>query len=61
MQVAVRAVVKAVRGGGFFFSKLDGVAWLLPSSSDGVDDTYRCGTTSSPSSLASSVPKGGEK
>jgi hypothetical protein len=61
MQVAAHAVVKAVCGGGFFFPKLDGVARLLPSSSDGVDGTYGCGTTSSPSSLASSVPKGDEK
>jgi hypothetical protein len=34
---------------------------LLPSSSDGVDGTYGCGTTSSPSSLASIVPKGSER
>jgi hypothetical protein len=61
MQVAARAAVKAVRGDGFFVPKLDGVVQLLPSSSDGVDGTYGCGTTSSPSSLASSVPKGGEK
>jgi hypothetical protein len=58
MQVAARAAVKVVHGGGFFFLKLDGVARLLPSSSDGVDGTYGCGTTSSPSSLASIVPKG---
>jgi hypothetical protein len=61
MQVAACAAVKVVHGGGFFFLKLDGVARLLPSSSDGVDGTYGCGTTSSPSSLASSVPKGGKK
>jgi hypothetical protein len=30
MQVAARKAVKAVRGGSFFFPKLDGVAWLLP-------------------------------
>jgi hypothetical protein len=47
MQVAGRA---AVHSGVFFFPKLDGVAQLLPSSSDGVDGTYGCGTTSSPSS-----------
>jgi hypothetical protein len=61
MQDAVRAAVKAVRGSGFFIPKHDGVAWLLLSSSDAMDDTYRCGMTSSPSSLASSIPKGGEK
>jgi hypothetical protein len=61
MQVAARAVVKVERGGGFFFPKLDGVARLLPSSSDGVDGTYGCDTTSSPSSLASIVPKGSER
>jgi hypothetical protein len=60
MQVAAHVVVKAVRG-GFFFPKLDGMVHLLLSSSDGVDGMYRCGTTSSPSSLASSVPKGSEK
>jgi hypothetical protein len=52
MRVAAHVAVKAVRGGGFFFPKLDGVARLLLSSSNGVDDTYGCGTTSSPSSLA---------
>jgi hypothetical protein len=61
MQVAARPMVKAVRGGGFFFLKLDGVAWLLPSSSDGVDGMYGCGTASSPSSLASSIRKDGKK
>jgi hypothetical protein len=61
MQVAARTVVKAVSGGDFFFPKLDGVARLLLSSSDGVDSTYGCGTTSSPSTLASTIPKGGEK
>jgi hypothetical protein len=61
MQVAARAAVKVVHGGGFFFLKLDGVARLLPSSSDGVDGTYGCGTTSSPSSLASIVPKGSKR
>jgi hypothetical protein len=62
MQVAARAVVKTVRGGGdFFFPKLDGMARLLPSSSDSMDGTYRCGMTSSPSSLASIIPKGSER
>jgi hypothetical protein len=61
MQVAACAAVKAVRGGGFFFLKLDCVAWLLLNSSDGVDDTYGCNTTSSPSTLASIVPKGSER
>jgi hypothetical protein len=61
MQVAAHAVVKVVHGGGFFFPKLDGVAQLLLSSSDGVDSTYVCGTTSSPSSLASIVPNGSER
>jgi hypothetical protein len=61
MQVAARAAMKGVRGGGFLFPKLDGVAQLLPSSSDSVDGTYGCDTTSPPSSSASSVPKGGEK
>jgi hypothetical protein len=61
MQVVARAVVKAVRGSGFFFPKLDGMAWLLPSSSDGMDVMYGCGTTSSPSSLASIIPKGSER
>jgi hypothetical protein len=61
MQVAARVAVKVVRGGGSFFSKLDGMARLLLSSSDGVDGTYGCGTTSSPSSLASSITKGSEK
>jgi hypothetical protein len=60
-QVAAHAAVKAVRGGGFFFPKLDGVVRLLPSSSDGMDGTYRCSMTSSPSSLASIVPKGNER
>jgi hypothetical protein len=45
MHVAARVAVKAVHGGDFFFPKLDGVAQLLPSSSDGVDDTYGCETT----------------
>jgi hypothetical protein len=61
MQVAARATVKAVLGGGFFFPKLDGMARLLLSSSDGVDGTYGCGMTSSPSSLASIIPKGSER
>jgi hypothetical protein len=60
MQVAARVAVKVVRGGGFF-SKLDGMARLLLSSSDGVDGTYGCSTTSSLSSLASSITKGSEK
>jgi hypothetical protein len=55
------AACATVRGGGFFFPKLDGVAWLLPSSSDGVDGMYGCGTTPSPSSLASIIPKGSER
>jgi hypothetical protein len=59
--VAARAAVKAVRGSGFFFLKLDGVARLLLSSSDGVDGTYGCGTSSSSSPLASIVPKGSER
>jgi hypothetical protein len=61
MEVEARTVVKAVCGGGVFFLKLDGVARLLSSSSGGVDGTYGCDTASSSSSLASSVPKGGEK
>jgi hypothetical protein len=61
MQVAARAAVKAVRGGGFFFLKLDDMVRLLSSSSDGVDGTYGCGTTSSPSPLASIIPKGSER
>jgi hypothetical protein len=61
MQATTRAAVKAVRGSGFFFPKLDGVVRLLLSSSDGVDGTYGCGTTSSPSSLASIIPKGSER
>jgi hypothetical protein len=61
MQVAAHAAVKAVRGGGFFLPKPDGVPWLLPSSCNGMDGTYGCGTTSFPTSLASGVPKGGEK
>jgi hypothetical protein len=61
MQVTTHVAVKAVRGSAFFFSKLDGVARLLPSSSDDVDGTYGCGTTSSPSSLASIVQKGSER
>jgi hypothetical protein len=58
MQVAARVTVKVVHGGSFFFPKLDGVVRLLLSSSDGVDGTYGCGSTSSPSSLASFIPKG---
>jgi hypothetical protein len=61
MQVAAHAAVKAVHDGGFFFPKLDGMAQLLPSSSDGVDGTYGCDTTSSPSSLASIVPNGSDR
>jgi hypothetical protein len=61
MQVAARATVKAVRGSGFFFLKLDDVVRLLSSSSDGVDGRYGCGTSSSPSPLASIVPKGSKR
>jgi hypothetical protein len=61
MQVAARVVVKALRDGGFFFPKLDSVARLVLSSSDDVDGTYGCGTTSSPSSSASIIPKGNER
>jgi hypothetical protein len=61
MQVVARAAVKAVRGGDFFFPKLYGVARLLSSSFGDVDGTYECNKTSSPLSLAPSVPKGGEK
>jgi hypothetical protein len=61
MQVAARVAVKEVCGGDFFFPKLDVMGRLLLSSSDGMDGTYGCGMTSSPSSLASISPKGSER
>jgi hypothetical protein len=61
MQVVARAAVKAVHGGDFFFPKLDVMVQLLLSSSNNMDITYGCGTTSSPSSSASIIPKGNER
>jgi hypothetical protein len=56
MQVAAHAAVMAVHSGDFFFPKLDGLARILSSSSNGMDGKYGCSITPSLSSLASIVP-----